>query len=165
MSATRDARGLIGLLADRGLTVATAESLTGGLVCAELVGVAGASAVVRGGVVAYASRLKLDLLGVDPGLLGTRGAIDPDVAAQMAAGVRGRCGADVGIATTGNAGPTAAEGREVGLVYVAVADARGVVVERLDLAGDRDTIRRATVDAALSCAVDRVGEQERPGGC
>ncbi|HEY2642418.1 MAG TPA: nicotinamide-nucleotide amidohydrolase family protein, partial [Galbitalea sp.] len=96
---------VIAELTARGLTIAVAESLTGGLLVAELISVPGASAVVNGGVVAYNTALKHSLLGVDQQLLATRGAVDPDVAGQMAAGVRLACAvdgvpADLGVATT-----------------------------------------------------------------
>lgn len=93
------------------LTVAVAESLTGGRVAAALTAVPGASAVLRGSVTAYATDLKASVLGVDPALLSRSGAVDPEVARQMAVGVRRVCGADVGIATTGVAGPDEQDGK------------------------------------------------------
>jgi nicotinamide-nucleotide amidase len=107
------------LLTERGETVAAAESLTGGLVVAALVGVPGASKVVRGGVVAYMTDLKATLLGVDTELLGRVGAVDPDVARAMARGVGVRLGADHGLATTGVAGPDPQDGHAVGEVWIA----------------------------------------------
>jgi nicotinamide-nucleotide amidase len=92
-------------------TVATAESLTGGLVCATLVSVPGASDVVRGGVVAYAAEVKIAALGVPEVLVAERGTVDADVAAAMAAGVRDRLGATYGVSTTGVAGPGPSEGK------------------------------------------------------
>jgi nicotinamide-nucleotide amidase len=115
------ARDLISALRERGQTVAVAESLTGGLICAALIEVSGASAAVRGGVVAYATELKHRLLDVDAGLLARNGPVDPDVAAQMALGVRERLGADWGLATTGVAGPDPQDGVEPGRVYVGIA--------------------------------------------
>lgn len=140
---------VVAALVARGATVAVAESLTGGLVVAELVSVPGASAVVRGGVVAYATELKHELLGVDAALLAERGAVDGDVARQMAAGVRARLAADLGVATTGVAGPDPQDGHAPGEVWIGVADASGSRARRLDLAGDRDRIRRSTTAAAL----------------
>jgi nicotinamide-nucleotide amidase len=141
------------MLAGRGLTVATAESLTGGLVCAALVSVPGASAVLRGGVVAYATELKAALLGVPAGLLSARGAVDLDVAAAMADGARTRLGADVGVATTGVAGPDPADGKPVGTVYVAIATPVATSAAGLKLAGDRAEIRAATVRHILGVLV------------
>ncbi|WP_432063131.1 CinA family protein [Streptomyces sp. S1] len=122
-----DAARVLALLAERGQTLAVAESLTGGLVAAELTGVPGASASFRGSVTAYATTLKHELLGVDGALLAERGAVDPEVASQMAAGVRARLGADWGIATTGVAGPDPQDGQPVGTVYVAVAGPAGTI--------------------------------------
>jgi nicotinamide-nucleotide amidase len=144
-----DARTVLRLLAERGWTIAVAESLTGGLAVSALVDVPGASASVRGGVVAYATEIKRDVLGVDAALLAERGAVDPEVARQMAEGVRRLLTADVGVATTGVAGPEPQDGRPVGMVCIAVVtpDASAAATLRLD--GDRASIRRASVDAAL----------------
>lgn len=137
-------------LAAAGLTVAVAESLTGGALTAHLVGVPGASAVVRGGVVAYATELKATLLGVDPELLAERGPVDPTVAHQMADGVRARLGAAVGVATTGVAGPAPQSGQPVGTVFIAVSTAERASVRPLRLVGGRDQLREATVLAATA---------------
>ncbi len=115
------AADLVDRLAARGETVATAESLTGGLLAATIVDVPGASAVFRGGLVVYATDLKATLGGVPVDLLAERGPVDPDVAAALAAGARERCGATWGLATTGVAGPTPQDGIAVGTVFVAVA--------------------------------------------
>ena len=141
-------------------TIATAESLTGGLVCAALTDVPGASAVVRGSVVAYATDLKAEVLGVDADLLATGGAVQADVARQMAAGVCRVLGSDVGVATTGVAGPDLQDGRAVGTVFVAVAFGGEVVVRELALTGDRSAIRRATVAEALGLVAGVVGGTE-----
>jgi nicotinamide-nucleotide amidase len=132
-----------------GETLAVAESLTGGLLAARVVDVPGASAVLRGAVVAYATDLKHSLLGVEADLLAREGAVHPEVAAQMAAGVRLRLGAHWGLSTTGVAGPDPQDGRAPGTVYVALAWPDGVRVVPLTLSGTRAQIRLATVDAAL----------------
>ncbi len=137
-------------LTRRGLTVAVAESLTGGLLVAELIAVPGASLVVRGGVVAYATELKAELLGVDAALLAAVGPIHPEVAKQMAAGVRDRLGADIGMATTGAAGPDPQDGHEPGEVWLGFAIGDAVTAVGLALGGDRETIRRDTVSESLS---------------
>jgi nicotinamide-nucleotide amidase len=144
---------LVAALTEQHRTLAVAESLTGGLVSSTLVGVPGASAVLRGAVVAYATELKAEMLGVDPVLLDGRGAVDPDVARQMAVGVRDRLAADVGLATTGVAGPTSQDGHPPGTVHVAVAWADDVVVRSLVLEGDRSQIRSGAVDAVLGLAL------------
>ena len=148
---------LVAELTARSETVAVAESLTGGLVVARLVGVPGASLVVRGGVVAYAADLKASLLGVDPALLARVGTVDAEVAAQMARGVRERLGATWGLATTGVAGPGPQEGHAAGTAYVAVArEDADCVVRRLDLPGDRTEVREATVTSVLGLLADRL---------
>ncbi len=151
---------LVGALVRRGWTVGVAESLTGGLVAAALVDVPGASRVLRGGVVAYASDVKASVLGVDPGLLVQRGAVDPDVAAQMAAGVVRVLRADVGVATTGVAGPDPQDGHRPGLVHVAVRTPEGTAGRTLRLEGGRDAVRRASVHASLVLALRLVEEDE-----
>lgn len=151
----------VAALRGAGATVATAESLTGGLVCATLVGVPGASDVVRGAVVAYAADVKTTMLGVGADLIDERGTVDAEVAAAMARGVRSRLGATYGLATTGVAGPDASEGKPPGTVHIAVAGPDGVVTRLLELAGDREAIRSGTVDALLSLLVARLGEESR----
>ena len=145
-------------------SVATAESLTGGLVCAALTDVPGASSVVRGSVVAYATELKAQVLGVDAGLLAAGGAVQAEVARQMATGVCRVLGADVGVATTGVAGPDPQDGRPVGTVFVAVALGGEVVVQELALTGDRASIRRETMAQALElvAGVVRGAEDSHP---
>jgi nicotinamide-nucleotide amidase len=155
---TGAAERLLAALEARGWTVATAESLTGGLVAAAIVDVPGASRVLRGGVVAYATDVKASVLGVDAGLLARRGAVDPDVASQMAAGVRTAFGADVGVATTGVAGPDPQDGHPPGLVHVAVRTPAGGAVRTLQETGDRGEVRRAARTAALELALRVVEE-------
>lgn len=138
----------------RGWTVGVAESLTGGLVAAALVEVPGSSRVLRGAVVAYATEVKSSLLGVDAALLDDRGAVDPDVAAQMARGVRRAVRADVGVATTGVAGPDPQDGHPPGEVYVAVSTPDGDRVRRLDIPGERPAVRDGAVHAALDLVVE-----------
>jgi nicotinamide-nucleotide amidase len=148
-SAANTVADLIDRLAARRETVATAESLTGGLLASTIVDVAGASAVFRGGLVVYATDLKATLAGVPAELLDERGPVDPDVAAALAAGARERCGATWGLATTGVAGPTPQNGIAVGTVMVAVSgpSSAGLAL-RLD--GDRFAIRAAAVSAAIA---------------
>lgn len=140
---------VVGALAASSRTIATAESLTGGLVCGALTDVPGASAVVRGSVVAYATEVKAQVLGVDSALLATGGAVQAAVAVQMASGVCRVLGSDVGVATTGVAGPDPQDGQAVGTVFVAVALGDQVTVRQLSLSGDRAAIRRDTVGYSL----------------
>jgi nicotinamide-nucleotide amidase len=151
------AADLVARLTGAGQTVAVAESLTGGLVAAALTEIAGASAVLRGGVVAYATDLKAQVLGVDASLLARAGAVDPDVAQQMASGVRSLMGATYGLATTGVAGPDQADGRSVGTVYVAVAGPVSSTVKELNLAGDRGQVRAQSALAVLALLAEQLG--------
>lgn len=152
---------VVRVLTQQGRTVAVAESLTGGLVVASLVAVPGASKAVRGGVVAYMTDLKASLLDVDPDLLAREGAVSEDVAAAMAAGAAGRLGADVGVATTGVAGPDPQDGRPVGEVWVAVHVVGGPALTlglELDPALGREGIRHAAVAEALDALLDVLGD-------
>lgn len=154
---------VVAALTRRGATIAIAESLTGGLVVAELVTVPGASAVVMGGVVAYATELKARLLGVDEVLLAANGAVDAEVARQMARGVRERLGrgeepATIGVATTGVAGPEPQDGEPPGTVFLGIATAAGERSRRLSLEGDRESIRRIVVSEALRAVLEALAE-------
>ncbi len=141
-------------LVDRRQTVATVESLTGGLVAATIVEIPGVSGVYRGGMVVYATDLKHSLAGVPEDLLAERGPVDPDVARELAIGVRDRCGADWGLATTGVAGPEPQDGVPVGLVYVAVAGPGGATVRELRLKGNRADVRDGSATAVLTLLVE-----------
>lgn len=147
---------LVARLRGLGQTVATAESLTAGMVAAELTSVPGSSAVLRGGLIVYATELKAKLAGVDPGLLAEHGPVHPDVAAQLAEGARERCGATWGLGLTGVAGPDPQGGVAPGTVYVAVAGPQGVEVRRLSLAGSRQDVRTGSVSAVLDLLRDRL---------
>lgn len=139
-------------------TLAVAESLTGGLVAAALTDLPGASRAFLGSVTAYATEVKGEVLGVDAGLLAERGAVDAEVARQLADGVRRRLGADWGVATTGVAGPEPQDGNPPGTVFVAVSSAGtgGVVAQRVYLKGDRAAIRAGSVRAALGLLRDEL---------
>ena len=152
------ARDAVGLLIGRGETIASAESLTGGMLAAALTSVPGASAAFRGGIVAYATDLKAAVLGVPDDLLERHGAVHPAVAEAMAEGARARLGTSVGISTTGVAGPDPAEGKPVGMVFIAVAGPGGTVSRELALTGDRRAIRTATVESALDLLIGTIRE-------
>ncbi|MFF5263436.1 CinA family nicotinamide mononucleotide deamidase-related protein [Actinomadura viridis] len=160
------------LLGERSATVATAESLTGGLIGAELTRMPGSSATYAGGMVTYATALKEELLGVPGQVLKEHGAVHPDVARAMAAGVRERVGATYGVAVTGVAGPEPQDGRPVGTIFVGVAGPEGepkVIRPLLPVPGTgaeiRGVIRRMTVVHALE-QLRRVilGLDAGPGG-
>lgn len=156
---------LIATLIEHGLSIVAAESLTGGALTAELIRIPGASEVVRGGIVAYATELKASLLGVNAALLAEHGPVHADVAIAMARGARtaatldGRP-ADLGVATTGVAGPDAQGDAPVGLVYVAVADARGARVRELRLEGTRAAIRHRAVEEAIALVREHLSSRE-----
>jgi len=137
------------LLRERGLTLATAESLTGGLLGGRITNVPGASDYYLGGVVAYATDAKASQLGVDPDLLAADGPVSEPVAAAMASGARKAFGADLGLAATGVAGPTEQAGRRVGTLCLGVADAAGTATRTLTAPGDRTQIRLWTTSVAL----------------
>jgi nicotinamide-nucleotide amidase len=152
MTAPRESRAtaadIIARLAAGGHSVATAESLTGGLLAAALTDIPGASAAFRGGIVAYATELKAVLLGVDPAALDRQGAVSAEVATY-------------GVSTTGVAGPDPAEGKPAGTVFIAASAGRQPRVQRLALAGSRDDIRRETVAAALALLLVMMREENR----
>ncbi|MER5944215.1 CinA family protein [Streptomyces sp. NPDC001928] len=161
------AADVVRLLTVKGETLAVAESLTGGLVAADITTVPGASKVFRGSVTAYATELKHRLLGVDATLLEQHGAVNPQVAAQMAVGVRKALGADWGIATTGVAGPDTQDGHPVGTVFVALdgpigpgsGSAGGGKVEALRLNGGREEIRMESVRSVLALLLKELASE------
>ncbi len=135
----------------RGLTVATAESCTGGLVAHLITEVPGSSGYLRGGVVDYSDAVKAAVLGVPDATLRAHGAVSAQTAAAMAAGVRERLGSDLGVAVTGIAGPDGgSEAKPVGLVYIAVAGGREPTVRRFVWPHDREGNKRASAEAALA---------------
>lgn len=153
-------------LVERGLRIGVAESLTGGALIAELVRIPGASETVNGGIVAYATELKHRLLGVDAGLLSVRGAVDADVARQMADGVRRACAlggipAELGVATTGVAGPDPQDGKAPGTVFLGIASPRGIRSLALELDGDRAEVRAETVRRAVDALLEELEELAR----
>jgi PncC family amidohydrolase len=143
----------------RRLTLATAESCTGGLIGHVLTEVPGSSHVFRGGVVSYGDRAKADVLGVPPATLAAHGAVSAQVAVAMAEGARSRFETDVAMAVTGIAGPSGGSaGKPVGLTYVAVADAAGHDVRRAVWSGDRSANKRESAAAALTMLLERLDE-------
>ena len=159
LSAFPEAAAVGGTLSARGLTIAVAESCTGGLLGAALTAVPGSSDYVVGGVIAYSNALKVALLGVPDELLATHGAVSEEVASAMAAGVRDRCNAGVGVGITGIAGPGGAvDGKPVGLIWIAIAGPgpEGVAVR---VQGDHG--REANRAGAVAAALRLLGESLR----
>ncbi len=136
-------------LESRGQTLATAESLTAGLISATLAAVPGASTVLRGGIAAYVTDVKVSVLGVDAAVVRSFGVISAECAVAMAEAARSRFQATWAVSATGVAGPDQQEDRAVGTVYVAVAGPRGVQATELALSGSRQVIRQGSVEAAL----------------
>lgn len=163
---------LASMLMDAELTIAVAESLTGGAVAAELVRVPGISESFQGAIVAYQFAMKTKLLGVEQDLLAANGAVHPEVALQMARGVRKACsteeyGVDIGVSTTGVAGPQAADGHPAGTVFIGISSLWGERAVKLDFGnlvrhddpvGSRQRIRQATVEAAVFNVLDHLIE-------
>lgn len=146
---------VLAALIERGWTLSIAESLTGGALAAEFVSVPGASTSLRGAIVAYATPVKHTLLGVDDALLDAHGPVHPLVALQMAAGVRRAMQvdgepADVGVSTTGIAGPDSPDGQPVGTVHIGIVTPDTSVSETFRFDGERSQVRAQAVDAAIA---------------
>jgi nicotinamide-nucleotide amidase len=145
------AAGILAELRSRSETLASAESLTGGMIGALLTDVPGASDSYLGGVISYATRLKAVLAGVEEATLSELGPVAARTAIEMANGVAVKCNADWGLAATGVAGPDDQNGHPVGQVFVAVSHQRSdlLSVRELSLEGDRTMIRQLAADASL----------------
>lgn len=154
MTDSHSAEHIVAQLKQQKLTIATAESLTAGMLSSRIADVAGASAVLHGGVVAYNNTIKHRLLGVSADTLAARGAVDSETAKQMARGARDRFGSDLGIATTGVAGPEPSEGKAVGTVFIALATPDETLAKLVRFDGTRDKIRRSTVAASLKLVAE-----------
>lgn len=153
---------LVASLSARRLTVATAESLTGGQLAALFTSVPGASACFRGGVVAYATEVKVSVLAVSPSIIESYGAVSAECASAMALGVRSLLSATYALATTGVAGPDSQEGHPAGHVWVACAGPGGVEAKLLALEGDRAAVQSASCRGALS-VLDGMLRREESG--
>ncbi|WP_110240139.1 CinA family protein [Nocardioides gilvus] len=155
-----DSTGVVRELLLREATVGTAESLTGGQVAAAITTVPGSSGAFLGGVVAYATEVKVKVLGVPEQVVEEHGVISAECAESMATGVRELTGATYGIATTGVAGPSEQEGKPPGTVFVAVAGPRGVEVAALNPQGNRTQIQWASVEGVLSLLLGILRREE-----
>ncbi len=154
------AESVIASAAAHGLTLATAESCTGGLCGACLTAVSGSSAVYRGGMITYCNEMKQQLLGVPAELLAEYGAVSPQCACSMADGARKRLCADLAVSVTGLAGPNGdGSGKPVGLVYLGLADASSVHAVELHLHGTREEIRAAAAEEALRLLHSAIARQ------
>lgn len=138
------------MLAEKNLTIACAESCTGGLLTSRLTDISGSSAYVKGSVVAYANEIKISALHVNPKTLENFGAVSEHVALEMAAGIRENFKTSIGLSITGIAGPTGGtEDKPVGLVYIAVSGDNGDMVKKFNFNGSRTEIKQKAVEAAL----------------
>ena len=154
-----DAAALVARLAERKLTVSTAESCTGGLIASSIVDVPGASAVFPGGAVTYAASVKTALLGVPEELIEKRGVVSAEVAAAMAEGAKKRFGTDLAVSVTGVAGPDGGTpDAPVGCVYIGIATESKTVAFREDIPGDRDEVRRGAAERAIRHCLELTNE-------
>ncbi len=144
----------------RGATVATAESLTGGQLAALLTAAPGASDTFLGGVVSYATEMKIEVLGVPEQVVDTYGVVSAECALAMARGVRALVGSTYAVSTTGVAGPAEQEGKPPGTVFVGLAGPTGVSALSLELVGERAKIQDRTCAEALSALADALREEE-----
>lgn len=150
------------LAAQTALSLATAESCTGGHVAGRITNIAGSSAYFHGGIVSYTNEAKADLLGVPEDVLENPGAVSDACARAMAEGTRRRLKATIGVSTTGIAGPSGATGRKpVGLVYISIAGPNGTDVERHVFEGDRAAVMDAAATRALELLVEAVGRLQQ----
>lgn len=144
-------------LRERGATLATAESCSGGLIAHRITNVSGSSSYFLGGVVSYSNEAKTAFLGVSGDTLRASGAVSEPVAQQMAEGARVRFGADYAVACTGIAGPTGGSpDKPVGLVYIGVAGPHGACVERHQFEGNRESVKRQTADEAMRLVLETI---------
>ena len=144
------AQSAIKLLRKHKATLSVAESITGGGIGGELTSIAGSSEVFRGGVIAYSDEVKIKELGVSKTLIKKLSAVSEEVAKEMAIGVRKKFKTDFSIATTGVAGPGRAYGQKAGTVWIAISSPNNTVAIQLALSGDRNSIRKATIESAFA---------------
>lgn len=150
---------MVEVLKARAISIATAESCTGGLLGKSITDVSGSSAVYPGGVISYCNRVKHEILGVEQQLLDTLGPVSEPVARQMAEGVRRVIGADYGVSVTGIAGPNSDEtGRPVGLVYIGASDGVTTLVREFRFDGDRAAVRAQAAEAAADLVLNLLEE-------
>jgi len=147
------------ILREKGLTLACAESITGGLISDRITDIPGSSKYFKGSIVCYSVQAKIDLLSIPEPLIRERGVICPEVAARMAEGVRERMGSDIGLSTTGLAGPEGSEGKPVGTVFVGLSASNSTLVKALSLKGERRAIKEAACEAALDLLLSFLEER------
>ena len=155
---------LLQTLADRGLTLGSVESMTGGLFAAEATRIPGASAVYKGGVVSYSSEVKVNVVGVEKNLIDDYGVVSAPVATAMARHGRETLGVDICLSVTGNAGPTAEPGEApVGMVYFGLATKDGVWAFGYSFEGERNAIRAAALQMMINFGLSQFPEEVERG--
>lgn len=142
---------IVKVMKKRGITLATAESITGGGLASAITDVPGSSAIFLGGIVSYSDQAKVKFLGIPKRVLTKSTAVSEVVARQMAESARREFGSDFAISTTGVAGPGKAYGQKAGTVWIAIASKSETITIELALSGDRDSIRKSTIESALAC--------------
>lgn len=158
-SVLKKAEQTVILLKEKGLTIATAESCTGGMISAFLTSVSGVSEVFELGITSYSCRIKNEILKVDATVLEEKGAICEETAAQMAHNVRLLSGSDIGVSVTGVAGPASSEGHPVGYIFIGISGDKGCRVKLLDLKPDeRDKVRLNAVMAVFDLIKEYIFE-------
>lgn len=146
---------VVRVFAERGKTLGTAESLTGGMIAASVAGVSGASAVLMGGIVSYDPRVKHELLGVAQSVIDTVGVVSEPCARQMAEGAQRALKVDVAVSATGVAGPTGGTAQTpVGTVFIGVCGPAGTRVDECHFTGDRQSVREQSAAHALTMALE-----------
>lgn len=150
------AKQLISLLKENNLTIATAESLTGGMLASSLVDVPGASKCFKEGFVTYCDEAKMRTLGVPSDIIQKHGAISSETAFEMAKGAAEKSGCSISISTTGNAGPDCDEGKDAGLVYIGINILGNITTHEFHFSGDRDSVRKQTVETAISLCISEI---------
>ena len=150
---------LIELLLSKGLHISTAESLTGGMLISSLVNIPGASGAVIEGFITYCDEAKHHTLGVSEETLEKYGAISSQTAYEMCAGAAKKSGSEIAISTTGNAGPSAAEGKAVGLVYIGINIKGSIKTFECHFDGDRTSIRNQTSDFAVQKCLEALNSR------
>ena len=140
----------------KGKTLVTAESCTGGGIGAALTAIPGSSEIYKGGIISYTNWVKENILGVDGGLLESRGAVSAPVARAMAEGARRVLQADIAVSVTGLAGPGGDDfGNPVGTVFIGYSDTNTMLSREFHFSGDREAVRRQTVEAAVELVLER----------
>jgi PncC family amidohydrolase len=146
---------LVSYFSEFHLSLALAESCTGGLIAERITSIPGSSVCFKGGVVSYANEVKQALLGVSPTILEIEGAVSETCAQAMADGARRACQADIGLSVTGIAGPGGATpSKPVGLVFIGIATSKAISAKKFLFSGDRASIRQQAADAALQLALE-----------